>query len=160
PREAPMTERHGLYDPEFEHDACGIGFVAHIRGEKSRAIVEDALTLLSRLSHRAATGADPDTGDGAGMLLQISPRFFQRERDRLVWGRPGRRPDAGGVLFLPGYAAARQACESILEEVAKEEGQRVLGWGDVPHDPAQLGPVALGVLPAVRQIYIERRRVV
>ncbi|HYX90897.1 MAG TPA: glutamate synthase central domain-containing protein, partial [Myxococcaceae bacterium] len=155
-----VRSRRGLYDPETEHDACGVGFVAHIKGEKSRAIVEDALELLKRLSHRAATGADPDTGDGAGILLQIPHRFFKREGLRLGFEMPKRRCYGVGQVFLPADPAARAACEQILEEAAHQEGQRVIGWRDVPVEPSNLGRIARAVLPVIRQVLIARRRVV
>ncbi len=132
--------RYGLYEPETEHDACGVGFVAHIRGERSRGIVEDALELLNRLSHRAAAGKDPETGDGAGILVQLPHRFFERER--LGFELPPRRQYAVGMVFLPTDAEARIACEAALEQVAADEGQRVLGWRDVPVDPSYLGRLA------------------
>jgi glutamate synthase (NADPH/NADH) large chain len=156
-----MTLRaHGLYDPQLEHDACGMGFVAHIKGEKSRGIVESGLQVLERLAHRAATGADRDTGDGAGILLQLPHRFFKREGLRLGFEMPRRRCYGVGQLFLPADAAARAACEQILTRVVEEEGQRVLGFRDVPVDASQLGHVARAVQPVMRQLYVGRRRVV
>ena len=152
--------RRGLYCPETERDACGVGFVAHIRGQKSREIVEQALEVLRRLSHRAATGADPETGDGAGILLQVPHRFFKREGLRLGFDMPHRRGYGVGMVFLPADPAGRRACEQVLEEVVAEEGQRLLGWRDVPIDEAQAGPTARAVLPVIRQIYIARRRLV
>ncbi|HTM19785.1 MAG TPA: glutamate synthase central domain-containing protein, partial [Kofleriaceae bacterium] len=151
-------ERHGLYDPQTEHDACGIGFVAHIKGDKSRAIVEQALELLRRLSHRAACGADPETGDGAGILLQLPHRFFKAEGLRLGFDMPRRRRYGIGMVFLPQDKKARAACEEILEQVVEEEGQRVLGWRDVPIDAKHMGRVARAVVPVIRQVYIQRRR--
>ncbi|MCC6332374.1 MAG: glutamate synthase large subunit [Myxococcales bacterium] len=153
-------QTHGLYEPSTERDACGVGFVAHIKGVKSRAIVEQALEVLHRMRHRAATGADPLTGDGAGILLQLPHRFFKREALKLGFEKPRRRAYGVGQVFLPPEPEARAACERIFEEAVKEEGQRVLGWRDVPVDTSQLGPVARGVLPAMRQIYVLRRRVV
>ncbi len=153
-------QRRGLYCPETERDSCGVGFVAHIRGQKSREIVEQALEVLRRLSHRAATGADPETGDGAGILLQVPHRFFKREGLRLGFDMPHRRGYGVGMVFLPSDPACRRACEQVLEEVVAEEGQRLLGWRDVPIDEQQAGPTARAVLPAIRQIYIARRRLV
>ncbi|GAB4562255.1 MAG: glutamate synthase-related protein [Haliangiales bacterium] len=151
--------RWGLYDPDYEHDACGIGFVAHIKGEKSRAIVEQGLEVLRRLSHRAATGADPRTGDGAGILLQLPHRFFKAEGLRLGFDMPRRRRYGVGQVFLPAERKARAACEELLEEAVALEGQTVLGWRDVPTDSSHLGPVAREVLPVIRQIYVRLRRV-
>jgi glutamate synthase (NADPH) large chain len=151
--------QHGLYEPSTEHDACGVGFVAHIKGEKSRGIVEQGLEILRRLSHRAACGADPDTGDGAGILLQLPHRFFKAEGLRLGFDMPRRRRYGVGQVFLPPERAQRAACEQILEDVIAEEGQRVLGWRDVPIDLAHVGPQARGVMPVFRQIYVRMRRV-
>ena len=152
--------RFGLYDPSTEHDACGVGFVAHLRGDKSRAIVEQALEVLRRLAHRGACGSDPDTGDGAGILLQLPHRFFKREGLALGWDMPRRRRYGVGMVFLPTDPDQRAACEAAFEAVCREEGQRVMGWRDVPVDPAHVGDSARAVMPRVRQIYIARRRTV
>jgi glutamate synthase (NADPH/NADH) large chain len=150
--------RYGLYEPDTEHDACGVGFVAHIRGEKSRGIVEDALELLNRLSHRAAAGKDPETGDGAGILVQMPHRFFERER--MGFALPPRHQYGVAMVFLPSDAEARIACEAALEQVAADEGQRVLGWRDVPVEPSYLGRLAREGAPVIRQLFVARRRVV
>ncbi|MBZ4410745.1 glutamate synthase large subunit [Myxococcus sp. XM-1-1-1] len=157
---AILPGRYGLYEPETEHDACGVGFVAHLRGERSRGIVEDALELLNRLSHRAAAGKDPRTGDGAGILVQLPHRFFEHEAPDLGFELPPRRQYGVAQVFLPKEVDARAACEAALEEVVVEEGQRVLGWRDVPVAPEHLGPVALEAAPVIRQLFIARRRVV
>jgi glutamate synthase (NADPH) large chain len=149
----------GLYDPQTEHDACGVGFVANLRGEKTRDLVEQALEVLRRLSHRAAVGADPETGDGAGILLQLPHRFFKSEGLRLGFDMPQRRRYGVGQVFLPQDAAQRTACERIVEEVVVQEGQRVIGWRDVPVDPSQVGQQAREVMPVFRQIYVRLRRV-
>jgi glutamate synthase (NADPH/NADH) large chain len=142
-----------------DHDACGVGFVAHIKGEKSRAIVEQGLDVLRRLSHRAASGADPETGDGAGIMLQLPHRFFKAEGLRRGFDMPRRRRYGVGQLFLPPDPDQRAKCEDILEQIVVEEGQRVLGWRDVPIDPARAGIHARAVMPAMRQIYVRMRRV-
>ena len=154
-----MGQRPGLYDPATEHDACGTGFVANVKGEKSRAIVTDALEVLRRLAHRGATGADPETGDGAGILMQLPHRFFKARALEAGFEVPRRRRYGVGQVFLPRDAAARAACEQALAEVVAEEGQRVLGWRDVPHDPARVGPTARAVMPVFRQLYVRMRRV-
>jgi glutamate synthase (NADPH/NADH) large chain len=138
---------------------CGVGFVAHIRGERSRAIVEQGLDLLARLSHRAACGADPETGDGAGIQLQLPDAFFRREGDRLGFDLPPNRRFAVGQVFLPPDPALRAACEKILEGAIHDEGQRVLGWRDVPIDPSHAGRVARDVMPVFRQVFVRMRRV-
>ncbi|CAN5913566.1 glutamate synthase large subunit [soil metagenome] len=148
-----------LYDRSFDRDACGVGFVADIKGVKSRGIVDDGLEILRRLAHRAATGADPDTGDGAGILLQLSDRFFRAEAAKAGLDVPSGRRFAVGQVFLPPDPAHRAACEQIFEEVVAEEGQRVLGWRDVPTEPEHVGPVARAVMPVFRQLYVRMRRV-
>jgi glutamate synthase (NADPH/NADH) large chain len=140
-------------------DACGVGFVAHIRGEKSRAIVDQGLQILARLSHRAACGADPDTGDGAGISLQLCEPFFRAEGERLGFDLPTNRRFAVGNVFLPPDPALRAACEAILEGAIHDEGQRVLGWRDVPIDPRCVGRIARDVMPVFRQVFVRMRRV-
>ena len=154
-----MSEPWGLYEPSTEHDACGVGFIAHVRGEKSRAIVDDALEILRRLAHRGATGADEDTGDGAGILLQLPHRFFKAEGLRLGFDMPNRRRYGVGQIFLPPEPDARAACEKIFNEVVAAEGQHVLGWRDVPTVTEQAGVGARRVLPVFRQIFVRLRRV-
>ncbi|MFZ5446840.1 MAG: glutamate synthase large subunit [Myxococcota bacterium] len=152
--------QHGLYEPSTERDSCGIGFVANIKGQKSKAIVEQALEILKRMAHRAATGADPLTGDGAGILIQIPHRFFKREGLKLGFEMPRRRCYGVGQVFLPSDPFARAECERIFADVIHQEDQKLLGWRDVPVDPSKLGPVARHVLPVMRQVYIARRRCV
>ena len=136
-----------------------MGFVAHIRGEKSRAIVEQGFQVLQRLAHRGAAGCDPDTGDGAGILLQIPHRFFKREGLALGWDMPRRRRYGVGMVFLPRDPERRRACKAILEEVVEAERQRVIGWRPVPVAPEHLGRVARDTMPVIRQLYVGRRRV-
>ncbi|MCB9519467.1 MAG: glutamate synthase large subunit [Myxococcales bacterium] len=151
--------RHGLYEPSTEHDACGMGFVAHIKGEKSRDIIEDGLELLKRLAHRGACGCDPETGDGAGILVQIPHRFFKAEGLKLGFAMPRRRRYAIGQVFLPPDPEQRRACERLLEEAIAEAGQRLIGWRDVPIDASQVGRIARRVLPTIRQVYVAMVRV-
>ena len=127
PAEMPAISRaqgEGLYDPANEHDACGLGFVANLKGVKSHKIIEDGIRILENLEHRGATGADPKMGDGAGMLVQIPHDFFKEVCDFDL-------PDAGqygaGYFFLPQDESVRAKIVSIIEEVAKEEGQPVIG---------------------------------
>ena len=151
-------QRYGLYEPSTEHDACGVGFVAHIKGNKTRTIVEQGLEILNRLSHRAACGWDPETGDGAGILIQIPHRFFKRVGLELGFAMPRRRRYGIGQLFLPSNEEARRACKQVCEEVVEELGQRVIGWRPVPIDPNKLGQTARHVMPAFYQLFVERRR--
>lgn len=159
PHQDVPGECNGLYEPSTEHDACGVGFVANIRGDKTRDLVEQALEVLRRLSHRAAVGADPETGDGAGILLQLPHRFFKAEGLRLGFDMPQRRRYAVAQVFLPRDAEQRAACEQIFEDVVREEGQRIIGWRDVPTDPSKVGEQAREVMPVFRQLYVRLRRV-
>ncbi|MFT3696692.1 MAG: glutamate synthase large subunit [Kofleriaceae bacterium] len=140
-------------------DACGVGFVANIRGERSRKIVDDGLEILRRLSHRAATGADPDTGDGAGISIQLPEAFLRAEAERLQFDLQPNRKFAVGNVFLPPDPAMRAACEQLIEGAVHDEGQRVVGWRDVPIDPSVAGPVARDVMPVFRQVFVRMRRV-
>ncbi len=152
-------EPGGLYEPSTEHDACGVGFVAHIKGEKSRDIVEQGLEILRRLSHRAACGADPETGDGAGILLQLPHRFFKIVGRTLGYDMPRRRRYGVGQVFLPPDPEQRRTCEAMIEACVEEEGQRVIGWRDVPTDPTHVGQGARAVLPCMRQLFVGMVRV-
>jgi glutamate synthase (NADPH/NADH) large chain len=149
----------GLVDPKIGRDACGVGFVADIKGVRSREIIDDGLEILRRLSHRAACGADPETGDGAGILIQLPDRMFRAEIGRLGLELAPNRRFAVGQVFLPPGREARAACEAILEQAIAAEGQRVLGWRDVPTDVAHVGPTARAVMPVFRQIFVRMRRV-
>jgi glutamate synthase (NADPH/NADH) large chain len=141
-----------------ERDACGVGFVAHIKGQRSRAIVDQGLEILRRLAHRAACGADPDTGDGAGISIQLPERFFRAEGERLGFDLPTRRFAVGNV-FLPPDPTLRASCEGLLEAAIHDEGQRVIGWRDVPIDLSVVGRVARASLPIFRQVFVRMRRV-
>jgi glutamate synthase (NADPH/NADH) large chain len=154
-----LTVQRYLYEPGCDRAACGVGFVADIEGRRSREIVDDGLEVLRRLSHRAACGADPETGDGAGILVQLPEKFFRAEAARLGLELASGRRFAIGQIFLPPDEAARAACEAIVEQVIAEEGQRVVGWRDVPIDVEHVGGTARGVMPVFRQIYVRMRRV-
>jgi len=150
----PMQQ--GLYDPRQERDACGVGFVAHIKGKQSHDMICQGLQILENLTHRGAVGADPLAGDGAGILLQIPDRFL---RDEMGWGKI-ELPPAGeygvGMLFLPRDASARAKCEKIIAEKIAAEGQQLLSWRDVPVDSSGLGESVKKVEPVVRQVFIGR----
>ncbi|MGE3458636.1 MAG: glutamate synthase large subunit, partial [Kofleriaceae bacterium] len=143
----------------MDRDACGVGFVVDIHGNRSRSVVDDGLEVLRRLSHRAACGADPDTGDGAGILMQVPDRFLRREAERLGLELPAGRRFAVGQVFLPPDPVQRAACEQLLAEVITEEGQRLVGWRDVPTDASHVGPTAREVMPVFRQVFVRMRRV-
>jgi glutamate synthase (NADPH/NADH) large chain len=144
----------GLYHPGLDHDSCGIGFVADIKGRKSHLIIEQGLTVLANLTHRGAVGADPLAGDGAGMLLQIPDRFYREEMAAcgVVLPAPGRY--AVGLIFLPQDPADRITCELSIEEAVVREGQHVLGWRDVPVDSTCLGESVKPIEPVIRQIFV------
>jgi glutamate synthase domain-containing protein 2/glutamate synthase domain-containing protein 1/glutamate synthase domain-containing protein 3 len=148
----------GLYDPAFEHEACGVGFVVDVKGRPSHRIVEQGLEILRNLEHRGACGCDPLTGDGAGILLQIPHEFFAEQCRALRIELPEPGEYGLGMVFLPTDPAERRECEELFERVVHEEGQRVLGWRDVPIDPSQCGEMARRVLPAIRQIFVGRGR--
>ena len=149
-------EKQGLYDPQYEHDSCGFGFVVDIKGRKSPAIVAQALEVLLNLEHRGAAGAEKNTGDGAGILLQIPHAFLQRECERLGVKLPGPGRYGVGMVFLPGDASTREACERAVEKAVRDEGQAFLGWRDVPFDSATLGPTAQRSRPVIRQFFVGR----
>jgi glutamate synthase (NADPH/NADH) large chain len=146
----------GLYRPANEHDACGVGFIAHIKGEKSHAVIDRGLEILNNLTHRGATGYDPLLGDGAGILVQLPDRLFRREWAGLGLSLPASGDYGVGMAFLPREASAREACEKLLARFVQEEGQRLLGWRDVPVDNRGISEAARSVEPVVRQAFIGR----
>ncbi len=148
-----LPPRQGLYDPAHEHDACGVGFVANIKGVKSHDIVRMGLEILDRLTHRGAVGADPKAGDGAGILMQIPDAFFRAVVD---FELPGEGDYAIGMLFLPRDADGRAACERYVEDLIAAEGQTLLGWRDVPVDNADLGYSVIPTEPVSRQVFVGR----
>ena len=148
----------GLYDPAHEHDACGVGFVAHIKGKKSHTIVDQGLTILRNLTHRGAVGADPKASDGAGILIQIPDRFFREEMAKQGVKLPPAGQYGVGMVFLPREPASRLACEYELERSIKDEGQVLLGWRDVPVDGSDLGDSVKLVEPVIRQVFVGRGR--
>lgn len=150
-----MTNSCGLYRSEFEHDACGVGFIAHIKGQKSHSIVSQALDVLKNLRHRGAVGADPLQGDGAGILIQIPDQLY---RDDMM-NQGVKLPPAGeygvGMVFLPQEAASRHACEEEIERAVAAEGQMILCWRDVPIDRSMpMSPVVREKEPVIRQVFI------
>jgi glutamate synthase (NADPH/NADH) large chain len=144
----------GLYDPAHEHDACGMGFVASIRGLKSHDIIRQGIQVLISLTHRGACGCDPETGDGAGVLIQIPHKFFARECLKLGFELPAPGEYAVGMTFLPVERHQRLQCEGILERIVREEGLEVLGWRDTPVDGSAVGRVARVSQPYIQQIFI------
>ena len=146
----------GLYDPSQEHDSCGVGFVVDIKGRRSHRIVEQALEVVINLLHRGACGCETNTGDGAGVLLQLPHRFLRREAGRLGIELPDPGAYGAGMVFLPRDAGQRAEVEKLFERIAAEEGQQVLGWRTVPTDDSALGQTARSGEPVIRQILIGR----
>lgn len=146
----------GLYDPRQEHDACGVGFVANIKGRKSHQIVRNGLRILANLTHRGATGYDPKLGDGAGILMQIPDAFLRKEALKLNINLPAEGQYACGTIFLPQSINGRLACESIITRIIHEEEQHFLGWRDVPRDNSNIADAARAVEPVMRQVFIQQ----
>jgi glutamate synthase (NADPH/NADH) large chain len=151
-----LPPKQGLYDPRHEHDACGVGFIAHIKGRKSHNIVCQGLEILKNLTHRGAVGADPLAGDGAGMLLQLPDAFFSAQAAKLGIVLPEAGHYAVGMVFLPRNADSRADCEKMLTDFIVAEGQTVLGWRDVPVDNTGLGESVKAVEPVIRQVFVGR----
>jgi len=149
-----LPEAQGLYDPANEHDACGIGFVAHIKNVKSHDIVRDGLTILENLEHRGAVGADPKAGDGVGMLLQMPDAFMRKATAAIDITLPAEGQYGVGMFFLPPDDSARATIEKTVEAKIAEEGHRFLGWRDVPVDNSDLGYSIVPTEPVIRQVFI------
>jgi len=151
-----IPQKQGLYDPRYEHDSCGVGFVVHLKGHRSHQIVDDGLTALENLNHRGASGSEPNTGDGAGLLIQVPDEFFRRECALLGI----RLPEAGhygvGLFFSSPDLRARQQAQALLAVIVEEEGQHLLGWRDVPTNNASVGETALAGEPHMQHLFIGR----
>ncbi|MBD3296254.1 MAG: glutamate synthase subunit alpha, partial [Candidatus Omnitrophica bacterium] len=148
--------KQGLYDPAFEHDSCGVGFVCNVDGKKNHKIIDNAVNVLEHMSHRGAVGADPRTGDGAGILIQIPHDFYRRVCASMDIDLPPGGDYGTGIIFLPTDNDDRSFCQKALEEQIRASGQELLGWRDVPVDDSILGEGARGTQPVVRQIFIGR----
>ena len=151
---APLKQ--GLYDPQFEHDACGLGFVVHMKGRKSHQLVSDALKILVNLDHRGACGCEANTGDGAGILIQVPHEFLAAKTAQLGFTLPAAGQYGVGQLFLPPVAAERAAIKQELATIISEEGQTLLGWRDVPVDNSSLGKTAVAAEPFMAQVFVGR----
>ncbi len=147
-----LPAKQGMYDPQYEHDACGVALVAHIKGVRSHGIVQKGLQALQNLSHRGAAGCDPCTGDGAGILIQLPDALFQATMSG--FDLPAQGAYGVGMIFLPQDAADRARCVAHFEKIVADEGQRFLSWRDVPIDTAQMGEVARATMPVIRQAFI------
>ncbi len=152
----PLPPRQGLYDPSFERDACGLGFVATLKGVATHDVVAQALEILANLTHRGAAGCDPCTGDGAGVLLQIPHELYAIDRARSGFSTPEPGDYAVATCFLSQNPARRRQQQAILEAAVQHHEQRVLGWRDVPTSSAAIGPTARASMPTIRQLFIGR----
>src|SRR5689334_22698318 len=149
-----LPPAQGLYDPRQERDACGMGFVASVKGEKSHEIILRGIEVLVNLTHRGACGCDPETGDGAGVLIQIPHTFFARECEKLGFALPKPGNYGVGMTFLPVEKHQRLQCEGILERIVREEGLTLLGWRDTPVYASAIGRVARASQPYIQQIFV------
>jgi len=153
-----LPPKQGLYDPRFEHDSCGVGFVCDIRGKKSNEIIRQGLEVLRRLAHRGATGADPKTGDGAGILIQIPHRFFTKACAEIGINLPCEGDYGTGLIFLPPDKKERQYCKKVFAKFIREEGQILLGWRNVAVDDSDIGKTARETQPAIEQVFIAKNK--
>src|SRR5262245_43027844 len=144
----------GLYDPRNEHDACGVGFVVDIKGRKSHAVVEKGLQILLNLLHRGACGCEANTGDGAGVLVQMPDRFLRKATADLGFTLPPAGRYGSGLVFLPKAQGDRDRLRSLIERTVEAEGHRVLGWRAVPGDDSTLGAAARAAKPLIEQVFI------
>ena len=151
-----LPEPQGLYHPSHEHDACGIGFVANIKGHKSHDIIQKGIQILINLTHRGACGCDPETGDGAGLIIQIPHKFFVRETESLGFKLPEPGQYGIGMVFLPVERTERLLVEGVVERIIEEEGLKLLGWRDTPINSAAIGRIARGSQPYIEQVFVGR----
>jgi glutamate synthase (ferredoxin) len=151
-----IPAKQGLYDPQHEHDACGVGFVVDLQGRKTHDLLTKAIQILLNLQHRGACGCEKNTGDGAGVLLQTPHRFLVGECDRLKIALPAPGEYGVGMVFLPTDRTEREHCERLFNDVIREEGQQLLGWRQVPVNNAPIGPTARAAEPVFRQVFIGR----
>ena len=149
-------EQNGLYDQSFEHDNCGIGAVVNIHGEKSHQIVADALKIVENLEHRAGKDAEGKTGDGVGILLQISHKFFTKAVKPLGIELGGERDYGIGMFFFPQDELKRNQAKKMFEVIVQKEGMEFLGWREVPIDPTKLGQKAIDCMPCIMQGFVKR----
>ncbi|UCH13865.1 MAG: glutamate synthase large subunit [Bacteroidales bacterium] len=148
-------KKSGLYDPFFEHDGCGVGFIANINGQPSHQLVTDGITILKNLVHRGATGGDLKTGDGAGILIQLPHSFLLKEAAKQKFNLPASGSYGAGMLFLPQNDTARKKVITAIEDIISREGGKILGWRDVPTCPGCLGRTAMDSMPYICQIFVE-----
>ena len=151
-----LPPKQGLYDPQFEHDACGVGFVVNVKGRKSHAIITQALTVLLNLDHRGACGCEVNTGDGAGILMQMPHGFLKKVCGENHIDLPAEGQYGCGIVYLPPEAGERKVCEQIFGKIVAEEGLHIIGWRNLPTRNATLGETAKASEPFMRQVFIQR----
>ena len=152
----PRISSGGLHHPSFERAACGVGLAANVDGVKSHGVIERGIEVLNNLRHRGAAGADPETGDGAGLTMQMPHEFIVERFAKLGVRTPGRGDYGIGMTFLPRDADERARCEAAVERAVADEGQRFLGWRDVPISPDKIGELAERIMPVIRQFMVGR----
>ena len=150
-----MAQKQGLYDPSFEHDSCGIGFVANLNNKKSFSYIQNALDMLVNMEHRGGCGCEPETGDGAGILLQIPHEFYSSECEKLGFSLPGEGNYGVAMTFFPKDEKLRASVKSRFEEYQKRLGFQLLGYRKVPTDNSMIGKTALRVEPQVEQVFLK-----
>ncbi len=148
--------KQGLYDPSYEHEACGVGFVVDMKGRKSHRILQQAIQVLRNLDHRGACGCEANTGDGAGVLIQMPHAFFQQVAKKERLSLPGPGEYASGLVFLPRNPTKRRRLAEVFEHIVQSEGQTLLGWRTVPTNNSSLGETAKASEPFIRQVFIGR----
>ncbi len=151
-----LPPKQGLYDPQFEHDACGVGFVVNVKGKKSHEIVRQAIQVLLNLDHRGACGCEVNTGDGAGILIQMPHAFLKKVCAVSHIDLPAEGQYGAGIVYLPPDAGERRECEQIFGKIVAEEGQHIIGWRDLPTNNSTLGDTAKSSEPFMRQVFIKR----
>ena len=144
----------GLYDPQFEHDSCGVGFICHMKGNASNRVISQALEMLENMNHRGGCGCDPDSGDGAGILVRLPDAFLRRQCAALGFALPPLGQYGLGQVFMPKDLVSRNECQKITERIARENGMTVLGWRDVPVNSKVLGATSRRTEPKVRQVFV------
>ncbi len=152
--------KQGLYDPSFERDSCGVGFLCDVKGNRSNALIKQAIKVLNRLAHRGAVGADPKTGDGAGILIQLPHEFFLEISDELEIDLPSLGFYGTGMVFLPTNKEEREFCKNVFKKVIEEEEQILLGWREVPVDDSDIGKGAKETKPVIEQVFIKRSKTI
>ena len=151
-----LPPKQGLYDPQFEHDACGVGFVVNIKGRKSHEIIQQGLTILLNLDHRGACGCEVNTGDGAGILMQMPHGFLKKICDAQGIKLPEEKHYSAGIVYLPPETKSRHECEQIFGKIVAEEGLHIIGWRDLPVNNSTLGDTAKASEPFMRMVFIQR----